>query len=93
MMSSSEEPAGAADQDRDRLMRESAIGQVRRGVVAEVMEYGLRVDLGGGTGLLLVVDLSWTERMYPPADHYAVGDERDVRVPDFDWSGGACRSA
>jgi small subunit ribosomal protein S1 len=83
-----DEPAGAADPDRERLMREIAIGQVRRGVVTEVMEYGLRVDLGGVTGLLLIVDLSWTERMYPPSDHYAVGDEIDVRLLDVDWSVG-----
>jgi len=87
MTSSSEVPAGEVDPRRERLMRELAAGQIRRGVVTEVTEYGARVDLGGVTGLLLIVDMSW-ERMGLPSDHYAVGDEIGVRVLDIDWSVG-----
>lgn len=82
------DPGDGAHPDRERLMRELAVGQVRRGVVTEVMEFGARVDLGGVTGLLLIVDMSWTERMYPVTGHCAVGDEIDVRVLDIDWSVG-----
>ncbi|HEU4562244.1 MAG TPA: S1 RNA-binding domain-containing protein [Longimicrobium sp.] len=91
MTTSPNSPAGddaSLDGGVGRLMRELAVGQVRRGVVTEVMEFGARVDLGGVTGLLLIVDMSWTEPMYPPWDHYAVGDEIDVRVLDIDWSVG-----
>jgi len=87
MTSFSEGPAGEIDPGRERLRRELAAGQVRRGVVTEVTEYGARVDLGGVTGLLLIVDMAW-ERVGLPADHYAVGDEIDVRVLDIDWSVG-----
>lgn len=69
-------------------MRELAVGQVRRGVVTRITEYGLYVDLGGATGLVLVTDLSWADPMWPPADHYAVGDVIDVRVLDIDWGVG-----
>lgn len=53
-------------------------GDFLNGVVRNVIEYGLFVDLGGIEGLLHVCDLP-LERM-PPTDFFRVGDELTVRV-------------
>jgi len=44
---------------RDKLKAELAVGQVRRGTVGNIMEYGAFIDLGGVEGLLHIRDLSW----------------------------------
>ncbi len=58
-------------------------GQVRRGVVKNITDYGVFVDLGGIDGLLHVTDISWG-RVGHPSKVYKVGDEIEVKVLSFD---------
>ncbi len=53
------------------------------GVVKNITDYGVFVDLGGIDGLLHITDISWG-RVNHPSEHFAVGDEVDVVVLRFD---------
>ncbi len=50
-----------------------------KGIVANIKDYGLFVDLGGVVGLLHISDMSWG-RAGHPSDLYRVGDEITVKV-------------
>ncbi len=54
-------------------------GEIRRGVVSSLSDYGAFVDLGGINGLVHVSELAWT-KVGHPRDVVSVGDEVDVKV-------------
>ena len=58
-------------------------GQVFDGVVKNVTDYGVFVDLGGIDGLLHVTDMSWG-RINHPTEMFDVGDEIRVVVLKYD---------
>jgi small subunit ribosomal protein S1 len=47
------------EENRERLWRELAVGQVREGIVRSVRDFGAFVDLGGIDGLVHVSEMSW----------------------------------
>ena len=53
------------------------------GIVTNIKDYGLFVDLGGIVGLLHVSDMSWG-RVGHPSSLYHIGDEITVKVLNFD---------
>jgi small subunit ribosomal protein S1 len=56
---------------------------ILEGIVTNIKEYGLFVDLGGIVGLLHITDMSWG-RVGHPSELYRVGDEITVKVLKFD---------
>ena len=58
-------------------------GQIVKGVVKNITDYGAFVDLGGLDGLLHITDISWS-RVTNPSEHLNLGDEIDVKVLNFD---------
>ena len=54
-----------------------------QGVVKNLTDYGVFIDLGGLDGLLHVTDLSWG-RVNHPSEMFSVGDEMTVKVLKFD---------
>jgi small subunit ribosomal protein S1 len=58
-------------------------GQVTHGVVKNITDYGVFVDLGGVDGLLHITDISWG-RVNHPSEYFNVGDEIEVVVLKFD---------
>jgi small subunit ribosomal protein S1 len=58
-------------------------GVLLPGVVKNITDYGVFVDLGGIDGLLHITDISWG-RVNHPSEHFAVGDEIEVAVLKFD---------
>jgi small subunit ribosomal protein S1 len=56
---------------------------VRRGVVKNVTDYGVFVDLDGIDGLLHVTDMSW-KRVSHPTEIISIGEAIDVMVIDID---------
>ena len=67
------------EEQKEQLFNQLQVGEVRRGKVRSVTEYGAFVDLGGIDGLLHIRDLSWghvekTEDVVKP------GDEIDVAI-------------
>jgi len=71
------------EESKKKLLEEITEGQVRRGTVRSVMEYGAFVDLGGLDGLLHVSELSH-RRVKDPAEVVKVGDVVDVKVIRID---------
>jgi small subunit ribosomal protein S1 len=70
-------------QEKSTALQEITEGKVMEGVVKNITDYGVFVDLGGIDGLLHVTDISWG-RIAKPADHFARGDRIQVKVLSFD---------
>jgi len=62
-------------------------GQITHGVVKNITDYGVFVDLGGVDGLLHITDISWG-RVNHPSEYFNVGDEIEVVVLKFDLAAG-----
>jgi small subunit ribosomal protein S1 len=58
-------------------------GQHTHGIVKNITDYGVFVDLGGVDGLLHITDVSWG-RVNHPSEYFNVGDEIEVVVLKFD---------
>ena len=58
-------------------------GAVLKGVVKNITDYGLFIDLGGIDGLVHITDMSWG-RVGHPSEMHRVGDEIQVKVLNFD---------
>ncbi len=54
-------------------------GKVVEGVVKNITEYGVFVDLGGVDGLLHITDISWG-RVKHPSELFSVGDQIKVKI-------------
>src|SRR5918912_4416286 len=70
---------------REHLMKELAVGQVRKGVVKNITDFGAFIDLGGVDGLLHITDMSWG-RISHPSEMVQIGQELEVKVLDIDWT-------
>src|SRR5213075_2634123 len=69
---------------REHLMKELAVGQVRKGVVKNITDFGAFIDLGGVDGLLHITDMSYG-RVSHPSEMVQIGQELEVKVLDIDW--------
>ena len=58
-------------------------GKVLPGIVKNITEYGVFVDLGGMDGLLHITDISWG-RVKHPSDLFKIGDQINVKVLNLD---------
>ena len=70
--------------DREQLLRELEVGQVRKGVVKNIAEFGAFVDLGGIDGLLHITDMSHG-RIGHPSELVAIDQEIDVMILNIDY--------
>jgi small subunit ribosomal protein S1 len=71
------------EEDREQLLRELEVGQLRKGVVKNIAEFGAFVDLGGIDGLLHITDMSW-ERIGHPSEMVAIDQEIETVILDID---------
>jgi small subunit ribosomal protein S1 len=69
-------------EQRNELLATLKEGQVLKGVVKNITDYGAFVDLGGLDGLLHVTDISW-RRVNHPSEVLHVGETVDVQVIRF----------
>lgn len=69
--------------EREALLENLQEGQVVKGVVKNLTDYGAFLDLGGIDGLLHITDMAW-KRVKHPSEVVNVGDEIDVKVLKFD---------
>ena len=60
-----------------------AEGKILDGVVKNITEYGVFVDLGGVDGLLHITDISWG-RVKHPSELFSISDQIKVKVLNFD---------
>ena len=65
------------------LLKNLEEGQIVKGVVKNITDYGAFIDLGGLDGLLHITDISWS-RVTNPNEHINLGEEIDVKVLSFD---------
>ena len=68
---------------QQKLMSELETGQVRKGIVKNIADFGAFVDLGGIDGLLHITDMSHT-RISHPSQMVAMDQELDVMVLNID---------
>ncbi|UPK73296.1 30S ribosomal protein S1 [Nocardioidaceae bacterium SCSIO 66511] len=68
---------------RQNFLTQLQKGQVRKGVVSSIVNFGAFVDLGGVDGLVHVSELSW-KHIDHPSEVVQVGDEVTVEVLDVD---------
>jgi small subunit ribosomal protein S1 len=72
-------------EQREEFLHDLRPGEVRKGVVSSVVNFGAFVDLGGMDGLIHVSELSW-KHVDHPGSIVTVGDEIDVQVLEIDMS-------
>lgn len=67
----------------DKLWTELKVGEIRKGKVKNLTDFGAFIDLGGVDGLLHITDMSWS-RISHPSEMLALGDEVEVMILSFD---------
>ncbi|MBC8379588.1 MAG: 30S ribosomal protein S1 [Planctomycetes bacterium] len=50
---------------KEKILAEIEVGQIRKGIVKNIADFGVFVDLGGLDGLLHISDLSWGRISHP----------------------------
>ena len=65
------------------LMAEIFPGQLRKGMVKNITDFGAFIDLHGVDGLLHITDMSWG-RVSHPSEMVTVGDEVELLILDVD---------
>ncbi|TAN43030.1 MAG: 30S ribosomal protein S1 [Nitrospirae bacterium] len=67
-----------------KILKENA---VLPGVIKNITDYGVFVDLGGMDGLLHISDMSW-RRVSHPSEFFKVGEKKDFLILKYDDSSG-----
>ncbi len=67
------------DEMKEKLIGELNEGEVRRGRVSSICDFGAFVDIGGADGLVHLSELSWS-RVRHPSEILTIGQEVDVYV-------------
>ena len=71
------------DSKRSSTLENIKDGKIVDGIVKNITEYGVFVDLGGVDGLLHITDISWG-RVKHPSELFSVGDKITVKILSFD---------
>jgi small subunit ribosomal protein S1 len=69
--------------EKVELLKNLDEGQIVKGIVKNLTDYGAFVDLGGLDGLLHITDISWS-RVTNPSEVLSLGEEIDVKILSFD---------
>jgi small subunit ribosomal protein S1 len=71
-------------QKKAQLLSELQVGQLRKGIVKNIAEFGAFVDLGGIDGLLHITDMSWG-RINHPSEMVQIDEEVEVMILHIDY--------
>ncbi|MCH2312823.1 MAG: S1 RNA-binding domain-containing protein [SAR202 cluster bacterium] len=71
------------DEQKAQLIEKLVEGEVRKGIVTGISNFGAFVDLGGADGLIHISEMSWS-MVGSPEDLVKVGEELDVYVLRID---------
>ena len=69
---------------KTKLLQELEVGQLRKGVVKNIADFGAFVDLGGLDGLLHITDMSWG-RIGHPSEMTTIDQEIEVQILNIDY--------
>lgn len=78
--------ATSREDRKGNLLDELKEGEVRKGVVSGLRDFGAFVDIGGADGLIHISELAW-HRVKHPSDVLSVGDQVDVYILRLDDEG------
>jgi len=73
----------AREQQKARLLKDLTVGEVRKGRVISIADFGAFVDLGGADGLVHLTEISW-KHVTHPREVLEVGQEVEVEVISID---------
>jgi len=73
----------AQKKDKAELLKTLKIGDIRKGIIKNITDFGAFIDLKGIDGLLHITDMTWG-RISHPSEMFAVGDEIEVVVINID---------
>ncbi len=68
---------------RDTFIQSVKVGQVKKGVISNILDFGAFVDLGGVDGLIHISELSWGHVNHP-SEIVKIGDEVEVVILEVD---------
>lgn len=71
------------EKQKQQLLSEIQVGELRKGIVKNLADFGAFVDLGGLDGLLHITDMSWG-RINHPSELLSIGQEVEVKILDVD---------
>lgn len=75
------------EKERESLRKETIKvlkeGEIVEGIIKNITDYGLFIDLGGIDGLLHITDISWG-RVSDPSEMFKIGDAVKVKILNFD---------
>ena len=71
------------EEQKKALLAELKVGEIRKGTVKSITDFGAFVDLGGIDGLLHITDMSWG-RISHPSEMVAIDDVIEVKILHFD---------
>jgi len=69
---------------KSKLLQDLEVGQLRKGVVKNIADFGAFVDLGGLDGLLHITDMSWG-RIGHPSEMTSIDQEIEVQILNIDY--------
>ncbi len=69
---------------KKQLLKVLKKGEIRKGIVKNIADFGAFVDLGGIDGLLHITDMSWG-RVNHPSDMVYLDQEIEVMILDIDY--------
>ncbi|MBQ6158270.1 MAG: 30S ribosomal protein S1 [Thermoguttaceae bacterium] len=72
------------EEKKNALLHELQEGQVRKGVIKNIADFGAFIDLGGIDGLLHITDMSWG-RITDPKDIVKINEEIEVKILHIDY--------
>lgn len=71
------------EEAKKRLMNEVNEGDLAKGIVKNIADFGAFIDLGGIDGLLHITDMSWS-RVNHPSEMLKINDEIEVKILNID---------
>lgn len=71
------------DEIKQKMYQDLQPGDIRNGIVVNLVEFGAFVDLFGVDGLLHISELAWV-RLEHPSEVLSVGDKIEVKILDVD---------
>ena len=71
------------ESQRQSLLEKITEGAVIEGVVKNITDFGVFIDLGGMDGLLHITDMSWT-RINHPSEMVKINDKINVKILKYD---------
>ena len=72
------------EEKKNALLHELQVGQVRKGTIKNIAEFGAFIDLGGIDGLLHISDMSWG-RITDPHEVVSIDQEIEVKILHIDY--------